>query len=77
MVLEHDLGAQHTRYAADRLVGVGDHEEGEVGRAEVRRQPEVDVGHAVRGHGARRDEPQRGDGFVELRIAHRAQRGQH
>ena len=33
----------HARHAADRIVGVGHHQEGEVGRAEVRRQPQPDA----------------------------------
>jgi hypothetical protein len=38
VVDEDDLGAGDTGDRRHRVVGVGDHEEGEVGRAEERRQ---------------------------------------
>ena len=41
VVVEHDLGAAHPVHRGHRVVGVGDHQEGEVGRAEVRRQPQL------------------------------------
>ena len=43
VILEHDLGAAHARQRGHRVVGVGDHQEGEVGRAEIRRQPQPDL----------------------------------
>ena len=77
VVLEHHLGPAHAVDRADRVVGVRDHQEREVGRTEVRRQPQPHVRIAVVGHGARRDEAELGDRLVELRVAHRGQGGEH
>ena len=65
------------RHRRHRVVRVRHHQEGEVGRAEVRRQPQPHLHVTVVGHGARRDEAERGDRLVQLRVAHRVQRGQH
>ena len=63
--------------ALTRVVGVGHHEEREVRRTEVGRQPQPDRASPSVGDGARRDEAERGDRLVQLRVAHRLQRGQH
>lgn len=77
VVVQHDVRAPDTVHGTHRLVRVGHHEKGEVRRAEVRRQPQVHVRHAVLRQRARGHEAERGHGLVELRVAHRPQRGQH
>ena len=77
MVLQHDLCPVDARHAAHRLVGVRHHQKGEVGRAEVRGQPQPDVRDPLRGHGARRHEAERGHRLVQLGVAHRVQGVQH
>jgi hypothetical protein len=72
VVLELDLGLPNARHGTDRIVGVGHHQPGEIGRAEIRRESQPDVCHPVRGHGARRDETERGHWLVQLGVAHRA-----
>ena len=77
VVFEHHLRRAHAGQGRHRVVGVGHHQEGEVGRAEIRREPQPDLGVPVRGHGARRDEAERGDRLVQLRVPHRVKRGQY
>ena len=77
MILEHDLGPVHPGGGGHRVVGVGHHQEGEVGRAEVGGQPEPDLRSTVGGDGARGDEAQRRDRLVELRIPDGIQGGKH
>src|SRR5437588_565777 len=77
VVLQRDVGRPYTVQCGHRVVGVGDHEEGEVGRAEVGRQPQPYPGVPVGGDGARRDEAERGDRLVQLRVAHRRQRAEY
>ena len=57
--------------AADRVVGVRHHQEGEVRRAEVRRQPQPCTCTPVVGHLHDATNPSVGDRLVELRVAHR------
>ena len=77
VVFEHHLRRAHAGQGRHRVVGVGHHQEGEVGRAEIRREPQPDLGVPVRGDGARRDEAERGDRLVQLRVPHRLERGQY
>src|SRR2546429_5224825 len=76
VVLQRDVGRPYTDHCGHRVVGVGNHEESEVGRAEVRRQAKPYPGVPVGGDGARRDEAERGYRLVQLRVAHRLQRAQ-
>jgi len=68
MVLEDHLGRTHSRHRVDRVEGVGDHQEREVGRAEVRGQPQPDRRPPVARDGAAGDEAQAGHGLVEFWI---------
>ena len=56
VVVQHHLRPADAVHRGHRVVGVGHHEEGEVGRAEVGRQPQLHRGVAVAGHRRRRDE---------------------
>jgi len=76
VVLKHDRSAPHAGQDRHRVVGVRHHQVGEVGRAEVRGQPQPDLGVAVRGDGARRHKPEGGDRLVQFEVAHRLQRRQ-
>src|SRR5207247_3690001 len=77
VLVEHDLSVADPRYRGHRVVGVRDHEEGEVGRTEVRRQAQPHLRVAGRRDGARGDEAEPGDRLVQLRVAHRPQRGEY
>ena len=74
VVLEDDGDLADLRQPAHGVARVGGHEEGEVGRALRRRQPQPDVDVAAGRHVARGDEPQRRDRLVELGVIDRAER---
>ena len=74
VVVQDDLRARHPVDRRHRVVGVGDHQEREVRRAEERRQPEVDRRDTVAGDGAGGHEVEVRDRLVELRVQHRPQR---
>ena len=73
MVDEPDGDVGHPRDRPDRRLGVGSHDVGEVGGAEVRRQPEGD-GDLPAVDPDLLDEPQIGDGLVEFGVADGGQR---
>jgi hypothetical protein len=72
-----DVDRADAGHGAHGVVGVGHHEEGEVRRAEERRQAQPHPHGPVGADLARLDEVEGGDRLVELRVEHRVQRGVH
>ena len=76
MVVEHHLGPADAGHGPHGRVGVGHHQVGEVGGAEIGRQAQMDPdGVALDLEGGH--EPEVGQGLVQLGVPHRAQRLQH